>query len=286
MLLPEQRELRKKYLGSSDMAAIVGLDKWSNISDVYLEKTGQLELEPAKENGNLPAEIGQIFEDAVCQLFAKIRGVTLEKNIFLHHGIFCSNLDRFITADHEIVEAKTHGDPDDYGEQYTDEIPESQIIQVHEQFYVVSEATNRECKVAWVPVLLPGYKSLQFRIYKVTRNDKLMNDLVALGNNFWNEHVIPHIPPEPYQPSLDIIKRIKRVPKTIADIPDTLIAEWQEAAALEEQAKQLLDGTKSRLLVAIGNCEAGETEGGRMVTYFEQQRGRSEERRVGKECRL
>lgn len=269
MLTPEQEEARKKFLGSSDMSAIVGVDPFSNISDVYIEKTQDL-LPACKDT--MPADIGTIFENAVLQLFAKVRNVELRQDIFLTHDIFCSNLDGFIDADHEIVEAKTAGDPDGYGEQMTDEIPERHIIQVHEAMYVVSNATGCECKVAWVPVLLPGYKSLQFRIYKVTRRDSLMNDIVDLGKQFWTNHVEKLIPPQPYQPSLDIIKRIRRTPESIADLPDELVDEWKAATSLASEAKKLADEAKSRVLAAIGNCDAGETPTGRLVTYFEYNR--------------
>ena len=266
----EQKEWRTKFLGSSDLAAIVGLDKWKNSSDVYLEKTSQLEAE--RENGNLPADIGQIFEHAVLQLFAKVRGVSLIQDVFLTHGIFCSNLDALIEADNEIVEAKTCGDPDEYGEQYTDEIPERHIVQTHEQMYVVSAATGRECKVAWVPVLLPGYKSLQFKIYKVLRNDDLMKDLIQLGESFWHDHIVNRVPPEPYQPSLTLLKRIKRVPDQITDISDAIVNDWAEATAAHLQADAKLKLAKSRLIAALGDGDAGETETGRMITYFETNR--------------
>lgn len=253
------------------MAAICGLDRYRNNSDVFLEKTGQLEPEK-DDNDNLPSDIGTIFENAVVQLFAKVRSVSVQQNVFLSHGNFCSNLDAFIESDNEIVEAKTCGDPDEYGEQFTDDIPERHIVQTHEAMYVVSQATGRECKVAWVPVLLPGYKSLQFRIYKVVRNDKLMSDIVSLGNNFWNEHVLTGVPPEPYQPSLETIKRIKRIPDSIADISDADLLEWEQLKAVEKSAKENLDAAKSRLLASIGDAEAGETSSGRMVTYFETNR--------------
>ena len=43
-----QRQQRQKHLGSSDMAAVMGLDSWGNAYDVYLEKTGKLNPEKDK----------------------------------------------------------------------------------------------------------------------------------------------------------------------------------------------------------------------------------------------
>ena len=44
----EQRAQRQKHLGSSDMAAVMGLDSWSNAHDVWLDKTGKLDPEKDK----------------------------------------------------------------------------------------------------------------------------------------------------------------------------------------------------------------------------------------------
>lgn len=251
------------------MSALVGLDPWANASDVYLEKTDQVAPRADKDTG--VKKIGNVFESAVIDLFAETRGVVVKRNIFLNHEMFCSNLDGLIEAEHEIVEAKTTGKVEEWGEQYTDDIPERNIVQVHEQMFVVSKATGKECRVAWVPVLLPGYQNLEFRIYRVERDDDLIENLISVGTAFWNKHVVARVPPDPFQPSMELIKRVRREPNKVVDIPDSLVLDWITADVESKKVGKLAEAAKSKLLAALGDAEAGDYSLGR-VTYFEQQR--------------
>lgn len=56
MITDKQREQRRRYIGGSDMAAILGVDPWKTQVDLWLEKTGRLVDEPltskAAELGN------------------------------------------------------------------------------------------------------------------------------------------------------------------------------------------------------------------------------------------
>lgn len=271
MITQEIEETRRKYLGSSDMPALVGMDPWTRSSDVYLEKTGQLDPERDKSSW-LIKRIGNVFETAVLDLFEEIRGVTVKRSLFLTHEMFCSNLDGFIESDNEITEAKTTGKLEEWGEQYSDDIPPRNIIQAHEQMYVYSKAFGRDCRTVWFPVLLPGYSNLEFKIFKVTRNDNLMNDIIKIGESFWNNHVIPRIPPDPFQPNLNILKRVKRIPDNIVDIDSRLVIDWKKADAIFKEADKLAKTAKERLIAALGDAEVGETLDGTRVTYYLQGR--------------
>ena len=68
-----QREQRKLYLGSSDSAAIVGLNKWKSAGDVFIEKTQDL---PERDMGEA-ALIGTLCEDACLQWFAPYQNSAL-----------------------------------------------------------------------------------------------------------------------------------------------------------------------------------------------------------------
>jgi predicted phage-related endonuclease len=198
MITKEQRELRKKYLGSSDLPSVLGMDTWRTIGDVWLEKTGRVIVDE-KESG--VQDFGTTFEGAVLDHFEKKHAVTLKRHQFFAAGSFCSNLDGLIDGSSpEVVEAKTSGLADEWGPVGTDEIPERVLIQVHEQMYVVSEATQKECRIAWVPVLIPAFRHFEVRIYEIKRNDALMESAIAIGNQFWREHVLTDTPTKDFVP--------------------------------------------------------------------------------------
>ena len=61
-----QRAARRHHLGSSDAAAILGLDPWRNAGDVYWSKV----LDTADEESTA-MRAGNLLEGAICQFAAQ-----------------------------------------------------------------------------------------------------------------------------------------------------------------------------------------------------------------------
>lgn len=271
MITSEQREQRKKYLGSSDLPAILGADPWRTASDVYLIKTSPLVPELEKEESGV-IEIGNSFESGVLDLFEKKQRVELERNVFLEYRHYCSNLDALIKGgEPEVVEAKTTGKVEEWGPTDTDEVPSRVLIQTHQQMAIASKSLGTEVKVAWVPVLLPGFRNLEYRIYKINRDEELLNTIIEMGDRFWNEHIVPRIPPINFSPALDLLKRVRRVPAKTVELSDVTVRAWQTANAEKLRAEKLAKESLQELLVELGDAEAGTCEDG-VFTYYEQSR--------------
>ncbi|HCU25985.1 MAG TPA: hypothetical protein DF383_13285 [Deltaproteobacteria bacterium] len=124
-----------------------------------------------------------------------------------------------------------------------------------------------EIKLVWVPVLLGG---IGFRMYRVDRNEDLIQSLQHLEEQFWKEHVQKKVPPDSL-PSLEVMKRLRRIPKKTIPIEDTLIQEWLEAKASASAAAKLKEESERKVLAALGDAEAAECGLG-TLTYFEQRR--------------
>lgn len=269
MITQEQRELRKRYLGSSDLPSVLGMDSWRTAGDVWLEKTGRIVID---EKETSVQDFGSTFEGAVLDHFEKKHGATLSRNQFFSSGFFCSNLDGLIDGSSpEVVEAKTSGLGEEWGPVETDEIPERVLIQVHEQMYVVSQATQKECRIAWVPCLIPAFRHFEVKIYEIKRNDALMDNAIVIGDRFWRNHVLTNIPPESFAPSLDVIKRARRTPNKTVSVADRLVLDWFEATEELSRAKKRADSTQAAILAAMDDAEGAEYSGG-SLTYFEQSR--------------
>jgi predicted phage-related endonuclease len=88
------------------------------------------------------------------------------------------------------VEVKTAGDrmKGDWGEEWSDDIPQAYLTQV--QHYLGVTGLDF-CHVA---VLFGGH---EFRIYEVKRNEDFIKLLFEREINFWNDRVVPQIPPSP-----------------------------------------------------------------------------------------
>src|SRR3990167_6883901 len=220
-----QRRNRKNHIGSSDASAIAGLNPWKTAYDVFLEKMHELPEAPTSD----AMQVGTLCENAVLEYFSRDTGKKLRRNQSRVHGngVLAANIDALVEGVPEICEAKTACiitpfDRDERGETGTDQIPERIILQVQHQLAVMGE----EYRVAWVPVLLGG---VGFRCYRVDRNDQLIDRLVGMEVNFWNEYVLKRTPPPDSVPSMEILKRLRREPNKTVPLPDALVQDWQAA---------------------------------------------------------
>jgi putative phage-type endonuclease len=184
----EWLDARRKGLGGSDAGAILGLNKWSSPLDVYLDKIGQ--SEPIEDNDAM--YWGRTLEDIVATEYTRRTGnKTRRRNQILahsEHDFILANLDRDLIGKDGILECKTAFRPDGWGEDGTDEVPESYLAQVMHYMAVTNS------KYADVAVLIGGR---DFRIYTIKRDDDLINEIIKREVTFWNDHVLAKVAPDP-----------------------------------------------------------------------------------------
>jgi len=260
-----QLEKRKERLGSSDMAALLGLDPFRNAYDVWLEKTGKLE----GQETNQAMDAGTMFEDGVLQYAEKELG-KLTRNQFRSakdRGIpLGANIDALLVGSGIPVEAKTAGlfGPlrDVWGEAGTDEVPDRVIIQA--TVHMICSLTDM-CHVA---AFLGGRG---FQLYTVQRDATIVDVVSETAVNFWNKNIIGDTPPDNTLPSAQSIKRIRRQPETVVSIDQALVDAWLTAKDFAKAAELVKDEKEIALLTALGDAEGGQCYGG-LLTYFSQNR--------------
>jgi putative phage-type endonuclease len=261
----EQLLERKKFIGSSDSAAILGICPFKSPVDVYMDKLGLVEN---KLNESDAIQIGNELEGAVLNWFAKKQGFKLLLNQRQVHanGIMAANFDALVDGDPtQALEAKTHAVvsnwiSDEWGEVETDQVPERIAIQCQHQMAVIPTI-----QTVWVPVLLGG---VGLRHYKVNRNPELIAHLEEVNVHFWKEYVEKHIPPEGYQASLESLKSLKRVPNKVVTVPDMIVEEWLEAKANVSAAEKIKKEKEKNLLSLFEDAEAAKCGLGD-ITYYE-----------------
>jgi putative phage-type endonuclease len=269
MITEAQRLERRKYLGSSDAPAILGVNPWKNAADVYWDK-----IQPPSENESNPtseaAIIGNLCEGAVLDWFTMETGKKILKNQQRVHDnkIMAANFDALVIDENEGVEAKTTGiinpfDREEWGEPGTDAVPERVIVQCQHQMAVLPKL-----EIVWVPVLLGG---VGFRLYQVERNNELIKSLEEIEVNFWNSYVSARVAPDDYLPAIDTIKSISRIPSKTVSLENFIVEDWLKAKEAKSIAEKAEEEAKRVLLAALGDAEAGECSMG-TLTYFEQKR--------------
>jgi len=228
---------RKTYIGGSDIGAIVGVNKYKTAVDVYLGKTS----EEVEEQNTDAIYWGNSLEGVVAQAYSERTGfaVEIEPNIIRHkdYPFLAANIDRWADNKNHILECKTAGFmmAKDWGEEYTDQIPESYLCQV--AWY----AGICEVERVDIAVLIGGQ---DFRIYSYTANRAFQEKLIKVGINFWNNHVLKNMPPEIKH--VNDVMSLYPVSKPIeAKANSEVIAKLGTIKALKAQDKQLNDSIKT-----------------------------------------
>ena len=187
MLTPEQREARKKGIGGSDVAAILGLSPYKSAVDVWLKKTGRSNDDVSSE----AAYWGNVLEDVVAAEFEKRRNTKVHKvektQTHPQHAWALGNIDRR-TAD-GILECKTAGlRMRDHWFEDGESVPISYQAQCM-WYMAVTDAPV--CDVA---ALIGGQEYVERRI---ERDDAVIEHMIEIAAEFWHKHVLADIPPPP-----------------------------------------------------------------------------------------
>lgn len=182
---------RKTYIGGSDIAAICGLNQYKTPLQIYLEKTrddiNQNELNEAARWGN-------ILEEPIAQEYSKKTGfnIEIEPQVIRHpnYSFIAANIDRWANNKKHVLECKTAGffQGKEWGLKGSDHIPESYLCQV--AYY----AAICNVPIVDIAVLIGGQ---DFRIYTYNQDQEFEAKLIKIACNFWNNHILKEIPPEP-----------------------------------------------------------------------------------------
>jgi putative phage-type endonuclease len=197
-------EDRRKGIGSSDVAAIADLDRYSTRVDVWLEKLGR---HPRGDDMPEPAEAGIRLEPVVCQWAAERLDLRIVKPtapaVHREHEWARANPDRlafrpppadvgadvYWPDDWGVVEAKAPGywaGMRDWGTRDEPEPPMEALLQVQWQLEVA------DLEWGYAAGLLGGQRLVTVR---VDRDREIGADLIRRAGEFWHEHVLAEVPP-------------------------------------------------------------------------------------------
>lgn len=251
---------RRDYIASSDVAAILGLSKWTSPLQVWLDKKGLAEPSPGNEFMEWGNRLQGPILDAYAERFeARLLHAdpwTLE--VDTEQPRLASSFDSFIIAEDGQtrlmpVDAKNIGwrNPEEWGEDESDMIP----IQYATQLMVQMMVTRTQA--ADLAVLFGGNKLVRFRAHFDPESAALIRERVGL---WWERHIIQDVQPpvDGNDRTTEWLKgRFKK--NTEPDmIPAT--AELQEAARRYQEAHERATAAEQEkkaagnvLRAAIGN---------------------------------
>lgn len=255
---------RKKGIGGSDAAAILGLNKWKSPIAVYLDKIGQA---PKEEEQSEAAYFGNVLEEVVAQEFSKRTGLKVRRrNAILQHSEYpwmLANVDRLIVGEKAGLECKTASEylKDEWKD---DEIPASYLIQC--QHYMA--VTGYEAW--WIAVLIGGNK---FVYKKIERDEEIIQYLIEEEKNFWLNHVEKEIPPmfDGSDASSDLLKALypEAKPDTEIELPpdaETLVSALDQVSAELKELEARKKEYENQLKAMMGENEKAYA-GERTITW-------------------
>jgi len=192
---------RKKYIGGSDVAGILGVSPWKTPLQVYLAKTEQ-DTEVITEAKQKIFNRGKRMEPYLIDLLSEELGITIKdrgnRYIDSEHDFIAAEIDAE-TVDGRNVEIKTANQfsASQWGDKGSDEIPVYYAAQAMHGLMVTGKD---ECIFG----VLIG--SDDFRTYVIKRDQETIDAIRQKELDFWNNHVLKGVPPEPT--NVDDIKKL------------------------------------------------------------------------------
>lgn len=258
VLMPD----RTKFIGGSDVAAILGVSPWRSAVDLWLDK-----VTPRQENGqNMAAKRrGTRLEPYILDMIREEHGLVIVRNnqryIDKETPFFACEVDaeghepEIVYADESCLdnfEIKTVHPfkAKEWGEEATDQLPIHYVAQAQ---WGLGITDRRFCRV----FALIGD---ELKPYVIERDDELIKIMREKSIEFWNQYVIPKIqPPINYQHK-DVLETLKRMyPGTDGDVIEATAmhehwrAVFETAREMVKKYEGILDGAKAHLLSEMGN---------------------------------
>ena len=230
----EWLKYRTQGIGGSDVSVIAGINPFKSAYVLWLEKTGQIELEETENNYT---HFGTLLEPIIRKEFTMRTGFKVrQKHMLLQsekYPFMYANLDGVINEDGEmaIFEAKTASE---YKlEVWENEVPAPYILQIQHYMAVTG------AKKTYIAALVGGNK---FYWHEVKRDDEMIEKIIAMEKYFWEVYVLGGMEPVP-DGSESTTKyfndKFKNSNGETIELPEEVISVCDEYERISEQIKAL-----------------------------------------------
>lgn len=273
-LTEAQLEERRTGVGGSDAATILGINPFTDVYELYLDKRG--EAPPEDEDFLKESRYwGSVLEQPVADRYAEETGYKVQKANNLirskEHPFMIANIDRKVVGEDRKIgfEAKTAVRPDGWGESGSDEIPPYIMCQC--QHYLAVTGYDH-----WDLAVLIGNRD--YRMYRINPIEEIVNKLIDLEGEFW-DRVQNGVAPEPDWQSGAVTRLIKQLyPGTngqvvgLSDLAQKYHDVMTDANKQKLIYEKVVDGCRNRIAMMIGENAVGVLPDGSAYTRKEQTR--------------
>jgi|2_EtaG_2_1085320.scaffolds.fasta_scaffold00457_12 putative phage-type endonuclease len=266
---PEWLEARKKGVGGSETAALMGLNPWKNPMDVWMDKRGY--TEPIEPNGAMKR--GTAMEGMVAEMFSDLTGRLLKRyrHIQTHPQIpyMIGNPDRCqFSKDHEdrgVLEIKCPG-LSQFGKMERNGPRQMDIVQLHHYMAITG--------LKWGTICAHNAERWEMLYWDIDRDEGLIYEVENSVRAFWEVHIKGDQEPDPAPP-----KSSANIPKVEGKIVMNEAKEWGDAVNklreikdLQSELKEMDSDCKATITSLMGEADSMEGHGARI--YNKLQAGR------------
>lgn len=274
MLTKEQIETRKRGLGGSDSAIILGASPFATVADLWADKMGI--SEPIAPTAAM--ERGTYLEPVAAQKYASMTSRKLQnanKTIFFKKNrLFFAHIDRKIVGEPSgaapleikcpglrvFAQARREGLPAYY--------------QVQAQHYMMVMGA------AWASIAVFNAEQWEMFYVDVERDDDIIEMIRSEGERFWRMHIETGIPPTVEAtplakvdlPPLETDQKMVRIDH---DEFAQAVYQLREAQQLKAAVEAMENDAKAKIIKTITEHNATAVEGAGARIYYHQHAGRS-----------
>lgn len=223
---------RRRGIGGSDVAAIMGVSPFRTARDIYYDKRNIAAVEPDDSNW-VALEVGHLLEDLVARIFQKKTGFRVYqiKKMFYHpiHQFMLADVDYFVELSDgttAILEIKTtnYNAKDNWWMGEHEIVPEYYELQGRHYMAVMDVDQVFFC-------CLYGNTEDEVIIRHVRRDTAIEAEMIYLEQEFWMEHIQKKVPPDYSEDGdlvMDSIRKygepaVAEAPVVTLDLPQTSI---------------------------------------------------------------
>lgn len=258
-------ELRAKYIGGADAAAVCGLNEFQSPYNLWCEKCGII----PEFSGNLRTETGAYLEDFVAKKFEQETGKKVQRSNFTYFNSDfpwgCADIDRSIVNEEAILECKVvnelslkHYANGDY--------PTRFFCQIQHYLAILNK------KVGYLAVLIGTGKD--FRWFTIERDDAEIAALMAAEKQFYGYMDTNTPPPIDGSESTKEAIQARRMMEQPEEEPEPIdlsdkrqmLDTLMELDAAIKQMEEQRDGIKNQIMAFMGDAWRGDCEGFK-ITY-------------------
>lgn len=250
------------FIGGSDVAAILGVSKWKTPYALWCEKKGQAS-EPSTPERDKVLNRGKRLEPYIVAMVAEEYGmIATDKNRIYtdaeHDFMRCEIDVEFGNENGEIKTVHPFASRE-WGQELSDDLPLAYVAQCQWGLMI----TGR--KVCHVFALIGD----DLRRYKVTRDDVLIRGIRAKVFNFWHNHVLADVAPDPVN-SHDVLAAYDGISGKVIEADTELLTRINQLRACKERMKELdgmIEAESEAIKLAMLDAEIIAMDGKPLVTW-------------------